>query len=359
MAATAADPGRTAALAGTPPSPARSPAAPGAGGTVAVAVAAPAASQSQPAAPDRPIPAVRRRPRAARLWRDRWMYALMLPGLCYFLLFHYLPLLGNVVAFMDYSPFLGFRGSPWVGFANFAALLSDPDVGIALRNTLVINAIVLVVAFPAAIGLALLVNSLLSEPLKRLLQSLLYLPHFLSWVIVISLWQQIFGGAGVVNQILRAQGWDTVNIMANPDFFKFLVALQYVWKEAGWESIIILAALTKIDPTLYEAAALDGASAWQRLWAVTLPGIRSIVFLLLILWLGTFLTTGFEQFFLQHNAVGADAALVLDTFTYFRGVRAGDWGLATAVGLLKGIFGAVTIFAVNALAKRFTGEGVF
>jgi putative aldouronate transport system permease protein len=294
-----------------------------------------------------------------RLWRDRWMYALMLPGLLYFLVFHYVPMLGNVVAFQDYSPFLGFRGSPWVGLDNFRALFTDPDVGIALRNTLVINAILLAVAFPASISLAILVHGLLHEPTKRLLQSLLYLPHFLSWVIVISLWQQIFGGAGFVNQVLREQGWGTLDIMTDPGFFKILVALQYVWKEAGWESIIVLAALTKIDPTLYEAAALDGAGRWQRLWTVTLPGIRGIVFLLLILWLGTFLTTGFEQFFLQHNAVGADAALVLDTFTYFRGVRAGDWGLAAAVGLVKGVFGAAVIFAANGLAKRFGEEGVF
>jgi putative aldouronate transport system permease protein len=147
--------------------------------------------------------------------------------------------------------------------------------------------------------------------------------------------------------------------MTNPDFFKYLVALQYIWKEAGWDSILILAALTTIDPALYEAAALDGAGAWERTKAVTLPGIRPVVMLLLILWLGTFLTTGFEQFYLQRNAVGASAAEVLDTFTYFRGVRGGDWGLAAAVGLLKGVFGAVVIYGANRLAKRFGEEGVF
>ncbi|MBL8126581.1 MAG: sugar ABC transporter permease [Chloroflexia bacterium] len=294
-----------------------------------------------------------------QLWRDRWMYLLMLPGLLYFILFHYVPMLGNVVAFQDYSPFLGFWRSPWVGWDNFRALLGDPDVANALRNTLIINVIVLVVAFPAAISLALVLNSLLNERIKRLLQSVLYLPHFLSWVIVISIWQELFGGAGFVNQVTRAQGLPGIDIMTNPDFFKFLVAIQYIWKEVGWDSILILAALTTIDPTLYEAAALDGAGPWQRLLAVTLPGIRGVVLLLLILWLGTFLTTGFEQFYLQRNAVGAQAAEVLDTFTYFRGVRGGDWGLAAAVGLLKGVFGAIVIFSANALAKRFGEEGVF
>ena len=294
-----------------------------------------------------------------QLWRDRWMYACILPGLLYFVVFHYVPMLGNIVAFMDYSPFLGFRDSAWVGLENFRNLVTDPDVGIALRNTLVINVVITIFVFPTTISLALLLNSLLNESGKRLLQSLLYLPHFLSWVIVISLWQQIFGGGGIVNQLLREQGWSTINIMGNPDFFKFLVALQYIWKEAGWESIIILAALTKIDVTLYEAAVLDGAGPWARLWAVTLPGIRGVVFLLLILWIGTFLTTGFEQFYLQRNAVGAESAEVLDTFTYFRGVRGGDWGLATAVGLLKGVVGAILIFAANACSKRFGEEGVF
>lgn len=304
-------------------------------------------------------PAAVRSARWRRLWRDRWMYALMLPGLVYFLVFHYLPMLGNIIAFKDYSPFLGIGPSPWVGLDNFRALVTDPDVGTALRNTVVINLIVLLVAFPAAISLALLLNSLLNERIKRALQSILYLPHFLSWVIVISIWQEIFGGAGFVNQILRNQGTATLDIMTNPDTFKFLVAIQYIWKEAGWDSILILAALTTIDATLYEAAALDGAGPWQRLKTVTLPGIRPVVLLLLILWLGTFLTTGFEQFYLQRNAVGAQAAEVLDTFTYFRGVRGGDWGLAAAVGLLKGLFGAIVIYGANRLAKRFGEEGVF
>lgn len=287
------------------------------------------------------------------------MYLLMLPGVIYFVVFHYIPMLGNVIAFKDYSPFLGIQASPWVGLENFRNLLTDPDLGIALRNTLVINLVITFFAFPASISLALLINSMLHEPVKRVFQSVLYLPHFLSWVIVIALWQQTVGGNGVVNQVLREQGWGAFNIMGNPSFFKFLAAFQYIWKEAGWESIVILAALSSIDVTLYEAAALDGANARQRLLAVTLPGIRGIVFLLLILWIGTALSTGFEQFYLQRNAVGPRAAEVLDTFTFFRGVRGGDWGLATAVGLIKGIIGAVLIFGANKLAKRFGEEGVF
>ncbi|MGH2559919.1 MAG: ABC transporter permease [Thermomicrobiales bacterium] len=306
-------------------------------------------------------PSYRRRDRALarRIWRERWMYLFILPGFLYFVVFEYLPQLGAIIAFQDYSPFLGFGGSPWVGLENFRRLLTDPDFAIALRNTLTISFLQIVLFFPAPIVLALLLNSLLSEPIKRLLQSVLYLPHFISWVIIIALWQQVLGGAGFLNQLLRNQGLDTVNIMSNSDIFQPLVVAQLIWKEAGWGTIIFLAALSKIDPTLYEAAVIDGAGGWRRLRDVTLPGIRPVIFLLLILQLGTLLSTGFIQFYLQRNAVGAQASEVLDTFTYFRGVQGGDWGFATAVGLVKGVVGTCMVLAANKLAKHFGEEGVY
>jgi len=297
-------------------------------------------------------------PLAARIWRERWMYLFILPGFLSFVVFRYLPLLGNIIAFQDYSPFLGFH-SPWVGLANFHRLFTDPDVGVALRNTLEISILQLVFFFPAPIILALLLNSMVTEHAKRVMQSVLYLPHFLSWVIIIALWQQTFGGAGFLNQFLRNGGHETVNIMTNPGFFKPLVVLQLVWKETGWGTIIILAALTRIDVTLYEAAAMDGANGWRRLWHVTLPGIRGVIVLLLILRLATILSTGFEQIFLQRDAVGARAAEVLDTFTYFRGIQGGEWGFAAAVGLVKGLVAALLVFAANRVAKAFGEEGAF
>lgn len=293
-----------------------------------------------------------------QVWHDRWMYAFMLPGLAYFLVFVYFPMLGNVIAFKDYSPFIGIRASPWVGWENFRQLLTDPRFEQALVNTIQIETLQLIFAFPAPLLLALLLNSLISEPVKRSIQSIVYLPHFLSWVIVIALWQQVFGGAGVINQYLRDNGQDTINIMGNPDFFKPLVVLQSMWKDIGWGTIIFLAALTKIDLQLYEAAAMDGANGRRRLLDVTLPGIRGVVVLLLILRMGSMFSTGFEQYFLQRNAVGPGAAEVLDTLVYTLGFQSGQWSFGAAVGLMRGVVAALLIFFANWLAKRFGEEGL-
>ncbi len=290
--------------------------------------------------------------------QDRWMYLFMAPGLIYFLLFVYFPLAGNVIAFKNYSPFIGIQASPWVGWANFERLFTDPNFKQALVNTLQIETLQLIFAFPAPLMLALLLNSLISESVKRSIQSIVYLPYFLSWVIVIALWQQVFGGAGVINQPLRDAGLDPISIMDNPGFFKYLVVLQSMWKEIGWGTIIFLAALTKIDMQLYEAAAMDGANGRRRLLDVTLPGIRGIVILLLILRMGSMFSTGFEQYFLQRGAVGPAAAEVLDTLVYTLGFQSGQWSFGAAVGLVRGIVAAILILGANWLAKKFGEEGL-
>jgi len=294
-----------------------------------------------------------------RMVRERWMYLFIVPGALYFLLFEYLPLLGNVIAFQDFSPFLGIAGSPFIGLANFRRLLTDNDFKLALVNTVQIELLQLIFAFPAPLLLALVLNSIMSARVKNLLQSIVYLPHFLSWVIVVALWQQVFGGAGFINQMLRNQGVDALNIMSSPEFFKPLVVLQNIWKEMGWGTIIFLAALTRIEVELYEAAVIDGAGSWRRMRHVTLPGIRSVIVLLLILRLGAALSVGFEQYYLQRGAVGPQAAEVLDTFIFFRGIQSGDWGFATAVGLVRGVVGTVLIVGANLVAKRFGDEGIY
>ncbi len=300
-----------------------------------------------------------RAPLWQRMWRERWIYLLITPGVLYFVAFQYLPLLGNIIAFQDFSPFLGFFDSPWVGLSNFARLFTDPDVGVAITNTLIISLLQIGFAFPIPIALAIALNNMISNRARRFLQSVLYLPHFISWVIIISIFQQILGGDGFINNFIRGVGGKPLDIMTNPDFFKPLVVIQVIWKDSGWSTIIFLAALTAIDLSLYEAAVIDGANKWRRIWHITLPGIRSTIILLLVLRLGTILNTGFEQIFLQRNAVGAQAAEVLDTFVYFRGVQAGDWGFSTAVGLVKGFVGLVLILGANKLARKFGEEGLF
>jgi putative aldouronate transport system permease protein len=291
--------------------------------------------------------------------RDRQMLLMMVPGVLFLLLFFYIPILGNVIAFQDYEPFLGIMNSDWVGLQNFVDLYFDPDFWVALRNTLVLALWQLVLFFPVPLGLALIVDSLMSTRIRRWFQSIVYLPHFLSWVLVIALFQQVLGGAGLVNNELRHLGLDAIPFMTNPDTFPLLATVQLVWKDAGWAMIIFLASLASIDGSLYEAAAADGAGRWRRMWHITLPGLRSIIILLLILRIGDILSVGFEQFLLQHDAVGPGASEVLDTFTYFAGVVGGGWSMGAAAGLAKGVVGAVLIFAANKVAHKMGEPGIF
>jgi putative aldouronate transport system permease protein len=294
-----------------------------------------------------------------RMKRARWAYLLLFPGLLYFVCFYYLPLLGNIIAFQDYSPYLGFFRSAWVGLSNFTSVFSDPEIGTVIINTLVISLLQIIFAFPVGIILSLMLNALISERFKRFMQSVVYLPHFIGWVIIISIWQQLFGGDGMINHLITGLGGHPINIMTNPDFFKPLVVLQVIWKETGWSTILFMAAITSIDASLYEAAVVDGASKWRRMWHITLPGIRGVIILLLILRIGNILNTGFEQIFLQRNAVGLNVADVIDTFVYDRGIINGDWSLAAAIALIKTVIAALLVYSANKVAKRLGEEGIY
>ncbi|MEU4745791.1 ABC transporter permease subunit [Actinosynnema sp. NPDC023658] len=308
---------------------------------------------------ERPPPRPGRTGHLQRIRRDRVLLALMAPGVVYFLVFHYGALFGNALAFLDYVPFLGVVDSEWVGLANFAQLFGDPLFWSAVRNTVVIGALQLVFFFPAPLALALLLHSLVGSTIRQFVQSVVYLPHFLSWVIVLALFQQMLGGAGVVNGWLGDLGVSPVHVVGNPDLYPPLVVAQLVWKECGWATIIFLAALSQVDEGQYEAAALDGAGWWRRLWHVTLPGIRPVLVLLLVLRLGEFLDVGFEQFFLQRQAVGPEAGEVLDTFVYFTGFANGEFGYAAAAGLFKGVIGIVLVYTANKVAHRLGEQGVY
>ncbi len=296
----------------------------------------------------------------ARLGRDGILVMLGLPGLLALLAFHYFPLLGNVIAFQDYQPYLGFSGSPWVGFQNFAVIVNgDPEFLSALGNTLVLTLIQTVFVFPVPLFLALLLNSLISERWKRSIQSILYLPHFLSWVIVVALFQQMLGNAGILNTFLIQQDLPTVNIVGVPELFKGYITAQAIWKDAGWGTIIFLAAVSRVDPNLYESAAVDGAGGMSRLWHITLPSLKGLIILLLILRLGNSLTVGFEQIILQQAPVGRGVSEVLDTYVYNNGILGGSWGVATAVGLAKGVVGVLLVLGANRLAHLFGEPGVY
>jgi putative aldouronate transport system permease protein len=294
-----------------------------------------------------------------RFRRDWPLLLMVLPVVVLLGIFHYFPTLGNVIAFQDYSPYVGIRGSEFIGFGNFSRMFSEPAFWQAAANTLTITAVQLVFFFPIPIALALLLNSVLSAKLRNVIQGIVYLPHFFSWVLVVSLFQQMIGGAGLLAQSLRSNGYEAVDLMTRPDTFILLVTAQSVWKDAGWGMIVFLAALSTINPALYEAAAADGANRWRRLWHITLPGLRPVIVLLLILRLGDALTVGFEQFILQRSAVGADAAEVLDTYVYYQGLLVGDFGYGAAAGLFKGVVGLVLVLVANRFAHMVGEQGVY
>jgi putative aldouronate transport system permease protein len=309
------------------------------------------------------VSSVAARPRLGwreRLRRDRVLVLMAVPGIAALLLFHYLPLLGNVIAFQDYQTFYGILNSPWVGLEKFEILVNgDPAFLNAVKNTLVLTLVQVIFVFPAPILLALMINSLLSDRLRRVVQNVLYLPHFLSWVVVVAIFQQLLGGSGLLNSFLRSRGAETLDIVGNPDLFIGLLTSQVVWKDSGWATILFLAALSQVDQSLYEASAIDGASRSRQLWHVTLPALKGVIILLLILRLGDSLNVGFEQIILQQKAVGSEASEVIDTYVFNYGILGSDWGTSAAVGLVKGIIATILVVGANKVAHVFGEDGVY
>jgi putative aldouronate transport system permease protein len=282
------------------------------------------------------------------------------PAVALLLVFNYVPLLGNVVAFQEYDVYgAGITGSPFVGLDNFQRLFDDYRFWEVIGNTLSITFTQLILFFPIPIALALLLNSVFSDRVRAWVQGIVYLPHFFSWVLAITVFQQMLGGAGALNQFLRGHNIGTWNIMTDPSTFKLLVTAQVVWKEAGWGIIVFLAALAAIDQQLYEAAAADGAGRWRRLWHITLPGIRGIVVLMLVLQLGNVLTVGFEQMLIQRFAVGRDASEVLDTYAYYYGVVNANFSIGAAASLFKGVLSLILILTANKVAHLFGEDGIY
>lgn len=309
-----------------------------------------------------PEPAPRRRKPAGwgRLKKDRWLYLLLAPGLLYFVIFKYVPMWGVMLAFQNYSPFLGFWKSEWVGFEHFRVFFLNPEFFMLLRNSLVLSLYNLIFFFPAPIIMALLLNEVRIAIYKRTVQTLVYVPHFISMVIVASLtYVLLTTEGGLVNELLEQYTGTTINFLGSPEWFRPIIILQTIWKECGFGTIIFLAALAGVDPEQYEAAIMDGANRWRQLWHITLPAIRSTIVILLILRMGDVLENGFEQIYLLLNPLNREVAEVFDTYVYMMGITQGAFSYSTAVGLFKAVVGIVLVLGANHLAKRFGQSGLY
>lgn len=297
---------------------------------------------------------------AVRMWKERWPYIFMLPGIIYFLLFKYFPMWGVLMAFQRYQPHVGIWKSQWVGLRHFNRFFNEPEFWMLLRNTLYIATLDLVIFFPITIILALLLNEVRSELYKRTVQTLVYVPHFLSWVVVVGICYLLFTTeGGIINEMIASLGFEKIPFLMSESWFRPMIIGQMVWKDAGWGTIIFLAALAGVDPSLYEAARIDGASRWKLLWHITLPAIRSVIVILLILRLGNFLDLGFEQIFLMVNALNREVGEVFDTYVYRVGLQQGQFSYSAAVGLFKSVVGLILVIGSNWLAKKFGEEGVY
>jgi putative aldouronate transport system permease protein len=292
--------------------------------------------------------------------KNRWLYLMIAPGFIYFVIFKYLPMWGVLLAFKDYQVFLGFLPSQWVGWKHFERLFTDPSFWMLFKNTFILAFYNLVFYFPLPILIALMLNEVKNRISKSLIQSFIYIPHFLSWVVVVGIAYIFFTtDGGLVNEMMASFGMQKQNFLISEQWFRTMVISEVMWKETGWGTIIFLAALAGIDPGLYEAARMDGANRLQQVVHITLPAILSTIIILLILRLGSFLDTGFEQIFLMLNPLNRQVGEVFDTYVYTVGIQQGQFSYSTAVGLFKSVIGLILVMGANYSAKKIGEEGVY
>lgn len=279
----------------------------------------------------------------------------------YGVIFYYLPLGGWVIAFQNYKPALGMFKSEFVGLQKFQQLFSDSSFLEVIRNTLAMGIINLVLTFVAAIVFAILLNEIRMKFAKKAVQTISYLPHFLSWIVVTGILRDILSGTGIVNELLMKAGVtdQAINFFANPDYFWWIVGFSNVWKETGWNAIIYLAAITAIDPSLYEAAAIDGAGRWAKIRHIILPGIRPTVMILLLMNVGNVLNAGFEIQYLLGNGLVQSVSQTIDIYVLKWGISQGDYAIGTAAGIFKSFVSIVLIVLANQFAKRTGDEQLF
>lgn len=302
--------------------------------------------------------------------RHKWLYLLILPGVLYMIIFNYLPMVGIIMAFQNWKlrirghsgMFAPFIYSEFVGFDNFVEFFTNKTVNFwsLLRNTLSISILSLIFFFPAPIILSLILNELRSMKFKRVSQTLIYIPHFVSMVIVASLTQQLFSSEdGIIYLLMKAvMGSSAPKLLIDPNLFNVLIVGQSIWKETGYGTIIFLAALAGVDMELYEAARVDGAGRWKLMWHITLPSIRGTVVIMLIMKVGSILNTGYEQIYLMKNDLNAIRAQVFDTYIYERGILSGNYSVSAAAGLFKSIVSLIMVLGANKIAK-LCGESGF
>ncbi|MET8063608.1 ABC transporter permease [Micromonospora sp. NPDC005686] len=306
-----------------------------------------------------PTPRGRRTPWRRALRRDWQLYSLAVLPLLFFLTFRYLPMLGNVIAFRRFQPGGSLFGEYWTGLRYFRLFFTDPTFWSVFTNTLVLGALTLVFCFPLPIVLALLLNEVRNRALKRFVQSVSYLPHFLSIVIVAAMVLQLLSVDGTVNQMLRAVGGEPVPFMQQAGWFRTIYVSSEVWQTVGWGTILYLAALTTVDGDLYEAARIDGANRWRQTWHVTLPGIRPTMVTLLILNIGTFMAVGFEKILLLYNPLTYPTADVISTYLYRVGIVSGNLSYAAAIGLFESVIGLTLVLSANAISRRTVGTSLW
>jgi len=294
-----------------------------------------------------------------RFYKYRYLWFMLLPGLVYFFLFHYLPLWGLIIAFKDYKPFLGFNASDWVGLAHFDRLFADRSFWRALSNSLIINIYQLISGFLVPVILGLLLNEVRHRRYKQGIQTVLFLPHFLSWVIIYGITFSLFSYTGIVNACLNVLGVEAKTFLLEPSLFRPMIMLQQVWRDAGWGSIIILAALSGINPQLYEAAIVDGANRRQQFRHVTFPGIRSVLSILLVIQLGRALYTGFEQIYVMQTPLNYSVSDVIETYSYRTGILNANLSYATAIGLFQSVVGVLLVVAANWVVNKLGEEGIW
>lgn len=288
------------------------------------------------------------------------LYALMAPGLIYFVVFAYVPMLGLLIAFKDYNIFQGVLESPWNNFQHFINMVNLPNFYRIVRNTLGLNLLTLLVGFPAPIILAILLNEIGNKYFKRITQSLLYLPHFISWIIMGGIiYNMLSLKYGIVNRMLQWFGFEPIYFMSDSVWWVVVYVLSSVWASAGWGTIIYLATITTIDPFLYEAASIDGAGRWKKIIHITIPSMIPTIIVLLVLNLGHMVSIGFEQPFALMNPTVMDVADVMSTYIYKLGIVQGTFDMTTAIGMVQSVVNLVLIVGANYMVKKMGQEGLW